>query len=134
MLRNNLGSDPGLISFPLRSAWEGILFTKDALTERSVKILPVIQKLQTPLSIAHVTALVIKSINPFQGFITSLTTRIDIFERVLVDKFPPLDRLYSTVSGGSTQPPATILTVCLNKIGLRLSSLEKIYNHFPLLV
>ena len=121
LLRNNLGSDPGLTSFPLRSAWEGNLFTKDALTELSVKILPVI----TPLSIAHVTTLVNKAINPFQGFITSLTTRLDILEQLFVDRFSPLDRLYSAVSGGSTQPLAAMLDVRLNKIGLRLSSLEQ---------
>ena len=121
LLRNNLGSDPGLTSFPLRSAWEGNLFTKDALTELSVKILPVI----TPLSIAHVTTLVNKAINPFQGFITSLTTRLDILEQLFVDKFSPLDRLYSAVSGGSTKPLAAMLDVRLNKIGLRLSSLEQ---------
>ena len=125
LLRDNLGSDPGLTSFPLRSAWEGILFTKNALTELSVKILTVIQKLQAPLSIAHVTALVTKAINPFQGIVTSLTTRLDILEQLFVDKFPPLDRLYSAVSGGSNQPPAAMLAVRLNKIGLHLSSLEQ---------
>ena len=121
LLRNNLGSDPGLTSFPLRSAWEGNLFTKDALTELSVKILPVI----TPLSIAHVTTLVNKAINPFQDLITSLNNRMDILEQLLVEKFPPLERLYSAVSGGSSQPPASMLAVRLNKIGLRLSSLEQ---------
>ena len=47
LLRDNLGSDPGLTSFLLRSALEGTFFTKDALTELSVKILPVLQKLKT---------------------------------------------------------------------------------------
>ena len=125
MLRDNLGSGPWLTSFPSRSVWEGILFTKDVLTELSVKILPVIQKLQAPLSIAHVTALVNKAINPFQDFVTSLTTRLDILEQLFVDRFSPLDRLYSAVSGGSTQPLAAMLDVRLNKIGLRLSSLEQ---------
>lgn len=124
MLQDNLGSDPGLNFFPLRSAWEGILFMKDALTELSVKILPVIQKLQTPLSIAHVTTLVSKAINPFQDFLTSLTTRLDILKQLFIDNFPPLDRLYSAVSGGSTQPPAAMLALHLKKIGYRLSFLK----------
>ena len=79
------------------------MFTQDALTELSIKFLPVIQKLQIPLSIAHATALVNKALNPFQGFLTSFTTRMDILEQSFVDKFPPLDRLYSALSGGSTQ-------------------------------
>ena len=33
LLRDNLGSDPGLTTLPLRSAWEGITFTKHALAE-----------------------------------------------------------------------------------------------------
>ena len=101
LLRDDLSSDLGLTSFPLRSAWEGILFTKDALTKLSVKILPVVQKLQTPLSIAHITSLVNKVINPFYGFLASLTTRVGILEQLFVDKFLHLDRLYYVVSRGS---------------------------------
>ena len=46
LLRDNLGSDPGLTYFPLRSAWERIAFTKDALIELSVKIMSVLQNYQ----------------------------------------------------------------------------------------
>ena len=96
------------------------MFTKYILPELSIKILPVIQKLQTPLSIAYVTALVNKALNPFQDFLTSLTTRMEFLEQLFVDKFPPLYRLYSAVSEGSTQIPAAMLVVRLNKTGLCL--------------
>ena len=100
------------------------MFTKDVLTELSVNILPVIQKLQTPLSIAYVTTLVNKAINPFHGLLTSLTTRMNILEELFVDKFPPLDRLYSAISVGSAQPPTAMSALRLKKIGLCLSFME----------
>ena len=48
-----------------------------------------------------------------------------ILENIFADEFPPLDRLYSTISGGSSQPPAVMLALSLEKIDLRLSSLER---------
>ena len=46
LLRDNLGSGPGLTYFLLRSAWERIAFKKDALIELSVKIMSVLQNYQ----------------------------------------------------------------------------------------
>ena len=69
-------------------------------------------------------ALVTKVINPLHGLLTFVTTRVVILENLFVDKFTPLDRLYATVSGGSSQPSAAMLALHLKKIGLRLSSLE----------
>ena len=85
MLRNNLGSDPGFTNFPLRSAWEGIAFTKDAFTELPVKILPVLQKLPTPLSLFHITALANKSLQPIDRLITSVATKVTILKNLFVD-------------------------------------------------
>ena len=99
LLRDTLGSGPGLTTFPLRSVWKRIVFTKDALTKLSVKILPVLQKLPTPLSVTHVTALVNKDVQPFHSLFTSITTRVVILDNILVNKSSPLDYLYSDVSG-----------------------------------
>ena len=68
-------------------------------------------------------ALVDKATNPLHRLLTSVTSRVGNLENLLVDKFPLFDRLYSVVSGGSSKPPAAMLTLRLKKIGLCLSSL-----------
>ena len=61
-LRNNLSSDPGLTNFTLHPVWEGISFTKDSLTELSITILPLVQKITVPLSPSHVNDLIVKAL------------------------------------------------------------------------
>ena len=117
LLRDNLGSDTGLTTIPLP--------TNDVLPERSVKLFLVLQKLSTPLSLSHITALATKTIHPVHGLVTSVTSRATILKNLFVDKISPLDCLYSAVSGGSSQPPTVILVVRLKHIELRLTSSER---------
>ena len=90
--------------------------------------MPVLQKLSTPLSINHITALVAKAINPLHDLLTFVTTRVVVMENIFAEKMPPLDQLYSNVSGRSSQPATTMLASRLKTNGLRLSSLE-LHSH-----
>ena len=80
------------------------MFLKASLEESVQQIFLVIQNLPQPLTPTQVNHIIMTALS------SSITrARIQSIEQVLLKKVPPLNRLYSALSGGSQQQPATAL-------------------------
>ena len=97
---DNVSSDPCLASFALCSVQECIDFTKDTLSELSIKIIPVLQKMIVPLSPSYIQAFNVKALHPVEGYLASANDKVSILEKLFLDKLSLLEYLYSAVSGG----------------------------------
>ena len=51
LLQDNIGQDPRITDFPLRTPWKGISFLKSSLSDTVRKILPVLQTMTVSLSL-----------------------------------------------------------------------------------
>ena len=54
LLRDHLGVDPGIISLPLRSVWEGISLLKELITDYVQVALPALKNLAPAITHADV--------------------------------------------------------------------------------
>ena len=126
LLRDNLGSDPGLTDVPLRSAWEGIAWVKASVADALKSALPVLQNIPPPLSQQDVQKIVASSLAPSVTQSHALATKVNALDTTINSHLPRLCDLYSVCSGGVTSKPAEALAARLNSISTRLSILD---NH-----
>ena len=126
LLRDNLGSDPGLIDVLLRSTWEGIAWVKASLANALHTALPALKKNSYPLSRQDVHNIITSSLAPSASQVHALSTKVNALDTTINSQLPYLCDLYSVCSGGVSSKPAEALAARLNTISTRLSILD---NH-----
>ena len=108
------------------------MFLKSYFSDTVSKIFPFIQKIPVQLSLYQVQSLLAKSLqsSPLAS-LSSLQSSLLRIDWTLALKFPSLECLYASCSGGLLQPPAVALPSRFKYISSRISSIS-VGNSSPL--
>ena len=90
LLHDNIIQDPGIIDFPLHNPWDGLSFPKYSLPDTVCKILPVLKRMTTQLSLRQVYLLVAKYLQFPLTSISSLQAKLLSIDGILSVNSLPL--------------------------------------------
>jgi len=141
LIRDHLGTDPGITYIPLRSTWEGIVFIRGTITNNFSQLsssslilqqgLSVKALISTTLSSFPPPMLVSKVHNIVDNKFTSISPNFNSFslqlreiETVVLTELASLRALYSVCSGGSSKPSEETIASHFTNMLQRISVLE----------
>ena len=112
LLRDTLGTDPGLAGIQLRTAWEGLqwLHAEFKALESTFESKQSVTSGQVASSIA--------------ASLSSVNNKIVDIENVVLEEMARLQNLFVVCSGGESRPAGEALVVQFNLIASRLAALE----------
>ena len=141
LIKDHLGTNPGITYVPLRSAWEGIMFVKGTITdivfqlpssslslqqELSVKVLisTTLSSFPPPMSESQVYNIIDNKFNSTGSIFSSLSLQLREIENVLLTELTSLRALYSFCSSGNSKPTGEAITYHFEIMLQRISVLE----------